>query len=191
MFEKHRDNIHKVVYLRDLLDAVANNRMQARLDEIAHEPFFVPQYQKIDELFSELRSRKLQCAIVVDEYGTVRGIVTLEDLVGEIYDERPKCTPAPVRSGQHTDNLRSLCCGFSFFFFDNFFLRYSFGHPVGMVIDTLEFAGDIDFQRIGGEPVGLICNQPLDLVPGCCLNDLIYARFCCNDFPGSGIVFLH
>jgi CBS domain containing-hemolysin-like protein len=91
LYDRHRDNIHKIVYLRDLLDAVANNRIQSRLDAIAHEPFFVPQYQKINELFSELRRKKLHSAIVVDEYGTVRGIVTLEDLleelVGEIYDE--------------------------------------------------------------------------------------------------------
>jgi magnesium and cobalt exporter, CNNM family len=105
LFDKHRDNIHKVVYLRDLLDAVANNRKQARLDEIAHEPLFVPQYQKIDELFSDLRRRKLHSAIVVDEYGTVRGIVTLEDLleelVGEIYDESDT---APLLASPVSDN---------------------------------------------------------------------------------------
>jgi CBS domain containing-hemolysin-like protein len=105
LFDKHRDNIHKVVYLRDLLDAVAHDRMQARLDAIAHEPLFVPQYQKIDELFSELRSRKLHSAIVVDEYGTVRGIVTLEDLleelVGEIYDESDA---TPVLASVVSDN---------------------------------------------------------------------------------------
>jgi len=91
LFDEHRDNIYKVVYLRDLLDAVANDCMNVRLDEIAHEPLFVPQYQQIDELFAMLRHRKLHSAIVVDEYGGVRGIVTLEDLleelVGEIYDE--------------------------------------------------------------------------------------------------------
>ena len=105
LFDKHRDNIHKMVYLRDLLDAVAHDRKQARLDEIAHEPFFVPQYQKINELFSELRRKQLHSAIVVDEYGTVRGIVTLEDLleelVGEIYDESDA---APLLASPVSDN---------------------------------------------------------------------------------------
>lgn len=88
------DDLYKVLYLRDLLDAVARGQMDARLDEIAHEPLFVPQFQKIDELFSLLRHKSMHLAIVVDEYGTVRGIVTLEDLleelVGEIYDESDK-----------------------------------------------------------------------------------------------------
>ena len=94
-----------MVYLRDLLDAVAHDRKQARLDEIAHEPLFVPQYQKINELFSELRRKQLHSAIVVDEYGTVRGIVTLEDLleelVGEIYDESDA---APLLASPVSDN---------------------------------------------------------------------------------------
>jgi CBS domain containing-hemolysin-like protein len=86
-----RDNLYKVLYLRDMLTAVADGRGDARLDAVAHEPLFVPQYQTIDELFARLLRRKRHLAIVVDEYGTIRGIVTLEDLieelVGEIYDE--------------------------------------------------------------------------------------------------------
>jgi putative hemolysin len=65
--------------------------LQARLDTIGHEPLFVPQSQRIEELFASLRSKKLHFAIVVGEYGVIRGVVTLEDLleepVGEIYDE--------------------------------------------------------------------------------------------------------
>ncbi len=91
LYRKQRDNLYKVVYLRDLLDAAARGRMEARLDEIGHEPLFVPQSQTIEELFAALRVKKLHFAIVVDEYGVIRGVVTLEDLleelVGEIYDE--------------------------------------------------------------------------------------------------------
>jgi CBS domain containing-hemolysin-like protein len=91
LYDKQRDNLYKVVYLRDLLAAVATGRGDSRLDEIAHEPVFVPQYQAIDELFTRLLRKKRHLAIVVDEFGVVRGIVTLEDLleelVGEIYDE--------------------------------------------------------------------------------------------------------
>jgi CBS domain containing-hemolysin-like protein len=91
LYKDQPDNLYKVVYLRDLLEAVALGRTDARLEEVAHEPLFVPQYQNIDELFEVLRRNKLLFAIVVDEYGTVRGIVSVEDLleelVGEIYDE--------------------------------------------------------------------------------------------------------
>lgn len=99
LYDRHRDNLYKVVYLRDLLAAMATGRGDARLDEIAHDPVFVPQYQAIDELFARLLRMKRHLAVVVDEYGIVRGIVTLEDLleelVGEIYDESD-ITPSEV-----------------------------------------------------------------------------------------------
>ncbi|RLA01501.1 MAG: hypothetical protein DRQ45_05890, partial [Gammaproteobacteria bacterium] len=65
--------------------------MEERLVNIAHKPLFVSQYQAIDDLFATFRRHHRMFSIVVDEYGDVRGIVTLEDLleelVGEIYDE--------------------------------------------------------------------------------------------------------
>jgi CBS domain containing-hemolysin-like protein len=91
LFEGENDNFTRVLYLRDLLRAYAGGQLQERLDNIAHEPLFVSQYQAIDDLFARLRRRNRLFSIVVDEYGDVRGIVTLEDLleelVGEIYDE--------------------------------------------------------------------------------------------------------
>ena len=91
LYDKQPDNLYKVLYLRDLLAAMASGRSEARIDEIAHTPIFVSQYQTIAELFAELLHKKRHFAIVVDEYGVVRGIVTMEDLleelVGEIYDE--------------------------------------------------------------------------------------------------------
>ncbi|MEN8106621.1 MAG: hemolysin family protein [Pseudomonadota bacterium] len=91
LFEGQNDNFTKVLYLRDLLRASANGQMEERLGNIAHEPLFVSQYQAIDDLFATLRRRNRLFSIVVDEYGDVRGIATLEDLleelVGEIYDE--------------------------------------------------------------------------------------------------------
>jgi CBS domain containing-hemolysin-like protein len=100
LYNKQRDNLYKVVYLRGLLEAAANGKLEARLEEIAHEPLFVPQYQAIHELFTMLRRTKVHFAIVVDEFGVVRGIVTLEDLleelVGEIYDESD-VTPSGAR----------------------------------------------------------------------------------------------
>ncbi|OEU64799.1 MAG: hypothetical protein BA863_02440, partial [Desulfovibrio sp. S3730MH75] len=89
--EKQPEESVKVLHLRDLLDMVVKGNMDAVLSDISHEVEFVSQYQKINELFATLRRRRRHFAVVVDEFGILRGIVTLEDLMeelfGEIYDE--------------------------------------------------------------------------------------------------------
>jgi len=91
LFEEQHDNFTRILYMRDLLRASAHGQMEERLVNIAHKPLFVSQYQAIDDLFATFRRHHRMFSIVVDEYGDVRGIVTLEDLleelVGEIYDE--------------------------------------------------------------------------------------------------------
>ncbi|MDJ0777750.1 MAG: hemolysin family protein [Gammaproteobacteria bacterium] len=91
LYETQAGNLKKVLFLRDLLEAVAVGKTGLRLIDIARDLMYVPQQQKISELFQKFRETNRQFASVVDEYGTVRGVVTMEDLieelVGEIYDE--------------------------------------------------------------------------------------------------------
>ncbi|MDJ0951136.1 MAG: hemolysin family protein [Alphaproteobacteria bacterium] len=105
LHDENRNNLYKILYLRDLLNAVADGQTNARLDEYAHDPLFVPQYQAIDELFSKLLRNKRHLAIVVDEHGMIRGIVTLEDLleelVGEIFDESDVAQTMATRVSEH------------------------------------------------------------------------------------------
>ena len=90
LYDGSRDNLNKVLYMRDLLSAVASDKGTVRLKDIGHTPVFVSQYQPIDELFNSMR-KKRHMSIVVDEHGVIRGVATMEDLleelVGEIYDE--------------------------------------------------------------------------------------------------------
>jgi len=57
------------------------------LRELLRPAYFVPEAKKVDELLAEMQSRRIHMAIVVDEYGGVAGLVTLEDIVEEILGE--------------------------------------------------------------------------------------------------------
>jgi len=85
------DNIVGILYSKDLLIETGNSNNEIELSKICRKPFFVPESKLIDELLEEFRKERLHIAIVVDEYGGVAGIVTMEDLleeiIGEIQDE--------------------------------------------------------------------------------------------------------
>ncbi len=92
LYEEDIDNIVGIVYVKDLLKYIGK-QMPAKklLREIMREPYFVPESKSCGELFKEMRARRLQMAVVVDEYGGTAGIVTIEDIVeavmGNIQDE--------------------------------------------------------------------------------------------------------
>jgi len=91
VFESDPDDAGSVLYLRDVLEAVAKGMEDKKIGELAREALFVPENQPIDELFSSLRAKRMHMALAVDEHGTIQGLVTMEDLieeiVGEIFDE--------------------------------------------------------------------------------------------------------
>lgn len=91
LYEKNQAEISHILYLRDLLDALATGDNHSMLLDIAHKPLFCVENQPVDELLPILRKSKQHMAVVVDEHGIMQGVMTLEDLleelVGEIYDE--------------------------------------------------------------------------------------------------------
>ncbi len=91
LYGANPSEIQKVLFVRDLLEAVVNQRTQTTALEMGRAPLFVPANQKIDGLLPMLRKRKQHMAVVVNDTGYLEGVVTLEDLieevVGEIYDE--------------------------------------------------------------------------------------------------------
>ena len=84
--------------MRDDDALIANHRDLLRL------AYFVPEAKKVDELLAEMQARSMHMAIVVDEYGGVAGVVTLEDIVeeivGEIRDEYDESEELPLRTDQ-------------------------------------------------------------------------------------------
>jgi CBS domain containing-hemolysin-like protein len=82
-----------IVLAKDLYTAVLNGDQSpwTSLEGFCREPLLVPESQKIAQLFDSMRTHRAHMALVMDEYGGLAGIVTLEDLleeiVGEIHDE--------------------------------------------------------------------------------------------------------
>jgi len=85
------DNIEGMIYVRDLLQAWADGKGDTEITSVMRDPFFVPETITADDLLKSMQSNHVQIAIVVDEYGGIAGLVTVEDLleeiVGEIEDE--------------------------------------------------------------------------------------------------------
>ncbi len=82
------DNIEGVIYVRDLLKFWASGETNSTAIEIARrQPYEVPESKPIDDLLREMQKAKVQMAVVIDEYGGLAGLVTLEDLVEEIVGE--------------------------------------------------------------------------------------------------------
>lgn len=92
IYSRSIDNIRGILYAKDLVVANCEARPPTKLSTLLHEPFFVPRSTPLERLFSIFKQGKTHMALVVDEYGTLVGIVTMEDLLeelfGEIRDER-------------------------------------------------------------------------------------------------------
>ncbi|MBS7564494.1 HlyC/CorC family transporter [Mucilaginibacter sp. Bleaf8] len=84
------DKIVGIVHAKDILPLLARKE-EFEIKEIIRKPYFIPETKKINELMAELQQKRIQIAIVLDEFGGTAGMVTLEDiveeLVGEIQDE--------------------------------------------------------------------------------------------------------
>ena len=96
------DSVVGVLYAKDLLRALVKGG-DFELSGLVRRPFFVPESKRIDSLLKEFRRRRVHIAVVVDEYGGVSGIVSLEDIieeiVGEIQDEFDEERDDVVRLG--------------------------------------------------------------------------------------------
>ena len=102
LYDESLDRIRGVVYAKDLLhmlvrrkidlaapvaDLISEAAREPGSAPFAHEPYYVPETKKIDELLRDLRVARTRLAIVVDEYGGTAGLVTTEDLIEEIVGE--------------------------------------------------------------------------------------------------------
>ena len=137
VYNENMDDIIGILNTRDfLLNAQSGNPKSLRA--LLREAYFVPETVQADQLFRNMQVKKIHMAIVVDEYGGMSGIVTMEDLleeiVGNIYDEFDKQTEAEiVRAGDNT-------------------WRISGSTPLKDVNDALDLSlpEDEDYDTLGG-----------------------------------------
>ncbi|MDP1667745.1 HlyC/CorC family transporter [Phaeovulum sp.] len=119
LYKGERENVVGVIHAKDLLRAVekvvrgedGNLASVRELDvlKIAMKPYFVPETTPLDEQMREFLKRRTHFALVVDEYGDLRGLVTLEDIleeiVGEITDEFDIARESPLKRTETGDFL--------------------------------------------------------------------------------------
>ncbi|MDA9328664.1 gliding motility-associated protein GldE [Flavobacteriales bacterium] len=85
VYENSIDTIKGVLYIKDLLGFLNDKDVvNPNWKTLIRQPYFVPENKKLDDLLTEFQEKKIHLAIVVDEYGGVEGLVTLEDIIEEI-----------------------------------------------------------------------------------------------------------
>lgn len=87
VYENTIDNIAGILYVKDILKAVKSGDTKREIKEFVRVPYFVPETKSIIEILKEFQSKKVHIAMVLDEYGGVVGLVTIEDLIEEIVGE--------------------------------------------------------------------------------------------------------
>lgn len=101
MYRGRRDNIVGVLFAKDLIGYSRADLLRRPVGELVHPPLFVPRKAKCDRLFREFQRRKTHMALVVDEYGRLAGLVTMEDLLLALFQglgslEAASSEPAPA-----------------------------------------------------------------------------------------------
>ena len=91
VYEETLDNITGILYTKDLLKQLREGHDSLPIRDLVRPAYFVPETKKLDDLLREIRQKRVHMVMVIDEYGSVSGLVTIEDLmeeiVGDIQDE--------------------------------------------------------------------------------------------------------
>ena len=143
-----RDNVVGVVHMRDIFTAHLS-REGKTLEEIAREPLIVPETLPLSQLQQRFQASGTQMALVLDEYGAFSGVVTLEDLVEEVFgdfrDEFDHIEPATVLPTEDGIELDA-------------------GMLVEEAFEVLGVEGDVEFEGVdtaGGLIFSVLGNRPL------------------------------
>lgn len=87
VYRERIENIEGVIYVRDLLNAWSEGKENQSIESLMRPAYFIPETKSAAELLRSMQKNHVQLAIVIDEYGGVAGVVSLEDIVEEIVGE--------------------------------------------------------------------------------------------------------
>src|SRR6266513_766671 len=136
VYKESIDDIIGVLYTKDMLKQLREDHNTLPIRDLVRPAYFVPETKKLDDLLREIQQQRVHMAIVVDEYGSVAGLVTIEDLVeeivGDIQDEYDR-----------EENLYEQVSQ-SEYIFDAKLGIYDFNEIMGMSL------GDTDYETLGG-----------------------------------------
>ena len=147
VYQGDKDNIVGILYLKDfIVEARKNGFENVNISSIMKKPYFVLENKNIDVLFKEFQKRKIFMAILVDEYGSFIGIVTMEDIIEEVmgniqdvYDEED---PLLEKLSEYT------------YLVDGFYSLNDLNSKLGLKIDN------DDFDTVSGFVIDLIGRIP-------------------------------
>lgn len=145
VYEETQDHIIGVLYIKDLLIHNVDSS-QFSVTQFLREVHFVHEFKQLDELFKEMRSKKMGMAIVLDEYGGTAGLVTMEDIIEEIVGD------IDDEYDISEENIRKIT--------DNEFIVEG-ACRLSEVNDSLDLnITSSEFDSIGGYVIGLIDRFP-------------------------------
>ena len=148
VYRETPEHIIGVLHLRDLLNAMNDRGIaDVQIEEILRPPYIVPETKDIAALLTEFRRTNQHMAIVVDEYGDMEGIVTLEDVIEEIVGEIEDEFDLPDESIEKLDDGRIRIDGT--FPIDDFNEQFGSELPIE------------DYHTMGGYVFGLLGRAPL------------------------------
>lgn len=110
VYGKTQDDIRGILYIKDLIPHL-NRGEGFRWQSLVRQPFFVPETKKIDDLLCDFQTVKVHMAIVVDEFGGISGLITLEDIIEEIVGEINDEFDEPDTSYEKLDDATYLFDG--------------------------------------------------------------------------------
>ncbi|HQN74729.1 MAG TPA: hemolysin family protein [Bacillota bacterium] len=153
VYEKTIDNLKGIIHVKDVLIQAKNlGFKKIKYGSMIREPFFAPNNMKINILFKKMQRENQQIAIVLDNYGGVDGIVTMEDIleeiVGNIYDEYDESDKFVKKVNEFTYQVQGIMQIQDFNRFFNLDLDADYGTLSGFLVNRIGYIPKKNFTDV-------------------------------------------